>query len=165
MTTETQDTNQMPTVPVSGRTHQASAPARPIRVYIAARGEDQHMAKELRDDLNLAGIDCTARWIDLPLTNESHDEAEMDILDVRRADVLVLLKPAASHRKTTGGHHVETGIALAMGMPVALLGERENVFHHHDTITVLPFPKWDTDITELAMIIRGLAGSWLRGGE
>jgi hypothetical protein len=89
----------------------------------------------------------------------------------------VLLKPAASHRKTTGGHHVETGIALAMGMPVALLGERENVFHHHDTITVLPFPKWDTDITvlpfpkwdtditELAMIIRGLAGSWLRGGE
>jgi hypothetical protein len=68
-------------------------------------------------------------------------------------DVLLLLKPVASHRTTTGGHHVETGVALAMGMPVVLLGERENVFHHHDTVTVVPFPVWDTDI--IALHVRG----------
>jgi len=164
MTTSEHDTNQTPTVPVQGNTPPVAA-SRPIRVYIAARGEDQSMAKELREDLSQAGIDCTARWIDQSLANESHDEAEMDILDVRRADVLLLLKPVASHRTTTGGHHVETGVALAMGMPVVLLGERENVFHHHDTVTVVPFPVWDTDIIALAMTIRRVAAPWvpLRG--
>ncbi len=33
--------------------------------------------------LSLAGIGCTARWIDQSLTNESHDEAQQDIEDVR----------------------------------------------------------------------------------
>jgi nucleoside 2-deoxyribosyltransferase len=110
------------------------------RVYIAARGQDQAKARELREALVSYGIGSTARWIDQSLANESHDEAQQDIDDVRMADVLVVLKPKASHLHTTGGHHVETGLAMAYGIPVLLLGEVENVFHRHDTVTVCEFP-------------------------
>jgi len=126
-------------------------------VYIAARGKDQALASLVRDFLSLAGITSTAQWIDQPLTNESHAEAQQDIDDVRRAHVLVLLKPVASHRETTGGHHVETGIALERGMPVLLLGETENVFHQHESVTTLPFPESPRDFSSMAATVRALA--------
>jgi hypothetical protein len=127
-----------------------------VSVYIAARGEDQALAAQVRAQLSLAGVGCTARWIDQSLANESHAEAQMDIDDVRRADVLVLLKPKASHRHTTGGHHVETGIALERGMPVVLLGEVENVFHRHNDVSVLPFPESHRDVSAMVDVIKGL---------
>jgi len=146
-----------------GGTRPLASFSRPVRVYIASRGEDQAVSADIRAQLSLAGIESTAQWIDQSLTSESHDEAEMDILDVRRADVLVLVKPASSHRRTTGGHHVETGVALGMGMPVVLLGERENVFHHHQTVTVVPFPVSARDFFALAGTIKGLAWTATRG--
>ncbi len=111
-----------------------------VKVYIAARGEDQILAKLCRQSLEPYGIGCTARWIDQSLVNESHDEAQMDIDDVRDADALVLIKPRDSHRHTTGGHHVETGVALERGMPIVLLGEVENVFHQHASVAVMTWP-------------------------
>lgn len=114
-------------------------------VYIAARGEDQPLAAQVRARLSLMGIRTTARWIDQSLANESHAEAAMDIEDVRAAQILVLLKPRASHRQTTGGHHVETGIALERRMPILLLGDLENVFHHHDNVFRLPWPDSERD--------------------
>ncbi len=130
-----------------------------LRVYIAARGEDQALAAEIRARLSLAGIGCTARWIDQPLTNESHDEAQQDIDDVRLAHALIVLKPAASHRLTTGGHHVETGIALERGMPIVLLGDAENVFHRHRAVSVLPYPQSERDYGALYALLRGLERS------
>jgi hypothetical protein len=126
------------------------------RVYIAARGQDQALAGQVRDMLELAGIDSAAQWIDQSLANESHEEAEQDIDDVRRSHVLVLLKPAASHRETTGGHHVETGIALERGIPVLLLGEPENVFHKHNSVTIMPFPESPRAFKAVADTIRAL---------
>ena len=155
-----QGTHITPTEP---STRPLASFSRPLRVYIASRGEDQAVSADIRAHLSLAGIESTARWIDQSLTSESHDEAEMDILDVRRADVLVLVKPASSHRHTTGGHHVETGVALGMGMPVVLLGERENVFHHHDTVTVVPFPVSESDFAAVARTIKALACHALGG--
>lgn len=128
-----------------------------VTVYIAARAEDQSAAVECRRQLAVFGIGCSARWLDLSLVNESHSEAQMDIDDVRAADAFVLLKPAASHRVTTGGHHVETGIALERGMPILLLGVAENVFHRHDQVYVLPWPPaWE--------LIPGLLNAMLTSG-
>lgn len=123
------------------------------RIYIAARGQDQAKARDLRDALVSYGIGSTARWIDQSLANESHDEAQQDIDDVRMADVLVLLKPKESHLHTTGGHHVETGLAMAYGIPVLLLGEVENVFHRHDTVMVCDYP---TNPVELYLVAKAI---------
>lgn len=112
----------------------------PLTVYIAARGEDQALAALCRALLAPYGIGSTARWIDQSLVNESHDEAQMDLDDVRAADALVVIKPRSSHGKTTGGHHVETGVALERGIPIILLGEAENVFHQHRQVTVCGWP-------------------------
>lgn len=125
-----------------------------MSVYIAARGEDQALAATVRDHLELAGFEVTARWIDQSLSNESHDEAQQDIDDVRRALVLVLLKPASAHRQTTGGHHVETGIALEREMPILLLGDIENVFHRHESVRVMPLPTSPRDYKSVAEVIR-----------
>ena len=115
----------------------------PLKVYIAARGEDQALAALCRDLLSHFGIECTSRWIGQSLVNETHDEAQMDLDDVRRADALVVIKPMTSHRQTTGGHHVETGIALERGMPIILLGQPENVFHQHTQVSVMLWPVQD----------------------
>jgi hypothetical protein len=157
MTTVENATTQTTSVPVPVSTRTPQPRAGVVRVYIAARGEDQALAAEVRAHLSLAGIGCTARWIDQSLTNESHDEAQQDIEDVRAAHVLVLLKPIDSHRRTTGGHHVETGIALERGLPVVLLGEIENVFHHHDQVTALAFPRSTRDFVTVATTILALA--------
>lgn len=131
-----------------------------IKVYIAARGQDQHLASEVRAQLARQAVGCTSRWIDQNLANESHDEAQLDIDDVRAADALIVIKPKDSHRETTGGHHVETGIALERGIPVLLLGERENVFHHHAGVRVFPWPvaSWSAlaDEVTIAALQRGL---------
>jgi len=111
-----------------------------IKVYIAARSQEQILAAFCRQQLDLHGIGCTSRWIDEPLVNESHDEAQMDLDDVRAADALVLIKPKDTHHETTGGHHVETGVALERGLPIVLLGDRENVFHRHGSVTTLAWP-------------------------
>ena len=129
-----------------------------IKVYIAARGQDQHLANVCRQELAPHGIASTSQWIDEDLAQESHGEAQMDIDDVRAADALIVIKPKDSHRETTGGHHVETGIALERGMSILLLGERENVFHHHARVQIIPWPivSWATladDIT-IAVLAR-----------
>jgi hypothetical protein len=134
-----------------------------ITVYIAARGEDQILAKLCRINLAQYGVGSTARWIDQALVNESHDEAQMDIDDVRAADALVLIKPVESHRRTTGGHHVETGVALERGMPIVLLGQPENVFHRHQHVRVVAWPveSWEALADEVSVAVNARRGTTL----
>jgi hypothetical protein len=126
-----------------------------LKVYIAARGQDQHLASLCRAELAPHGVACTSQWIDKDLAFESHDEAQLDIDDVRAADALIVIKPKDSHRETTGGHHVETGIALERGIPILLLGERENVFHHHDGVRIIPWPvaSWSVLADEVTIAV------------
>jgi hypothetical protein len=83
----------------------------------------------------------------------------MDLEDVRAADALVVIKPTTSHRDSTGGHHVETGIALERGLPIILLGEAENVFHQHERVHVLSWPvdTW-AHVAELLHAVVGTTG-------
>lgn len=61
--------------------------------------------------------------------------AREDLQDVGGADILVSFTAAAvlpvteQHRGKSGGRHIETGYALALGKKVILVGEPENVFH------------------------------------
>jgi nucleoside 2-deoxyribosyltransferase len=118
-----------------------------MKVYIAARIEDREQAEGIKKELEGHGVEVTAAWIriegELKLEEipdekvreeERQKRLQMDLDQVKDADALVLYKPLSAHRNTTGGHHVETGYALAFGKPVFLIGTRENIFHWHPLV-------------------------------
>lgn len=54
--------------------------------------------------------------------------AQDDFEDVSAADLLVAFTEEPRSGNSRGGRHVELGIALGQGKPVAVVGPRENVF-------------------------------------
>lgn len=110
--------------------------------YVASRYQDKAEARRVRDMLlaKAPGSTCTARWIDgeneCMTTPEKTEWACLDRNDVLLADVLVLVNPTFAHRTGTGGRHVETGVAVATGKPILLLGENENIFHRLPQVQV-----------------------------
>src|SRR4051812_38284363 len=107
-----------------------------MELYIASK--DQNKAALLMAELTSDGHKITARWITLDtkfatgIENYSDDElrslAEMDEKDVRAATGGLVLIAEPEGILVKGGKHVETGIAIALGRPVFVVGRRENVF-------------------------------------
>ncbi len=103
-----------------------------MQVYIAAPFVEKEYAKTVREKLRKAGIGVTSRWLDFP--GDSLDpiiltvEAANDFDDVFDADALVLLN-LQKRGEETSGKAVETGLALACGKPVYMIGGWSNVFH------------------------------------
>lgn len=115
-----------------------------ILVYLAARFPTIAEARKIRDQLVEAGIEVTSRWLEEEPSGEAQlsgtDRAMlafMDLYDVRRAHALVLYNPTDKLKVGGGGCHVETGMALAFGMPVFVLGERSNIFHYLPSAVVV----------------------------
>ena len=113
-----------------------------MKFFIASHNRDY--ARLLKVELERLGHECTSRWITsdskFGSSDYSDDErirlALMDEEDVRRGiDGLILLAEMPGHF-VPGGKHVETGIALALGHRVYVVGRRENVFHWHPQVTV-----------------------------
>lgn len=104
------------------------------KVYIAAPYEFRERAQTIMRVLGVRGLEVTSTWL-----RETHvvgaDAAMVDLDDVRRADVMLLLNPEGWERQGTGGRHAELGAALALEMSVVLVGERSNVFHYHPRVT------------------------------
>jgi nucleoside 2-deoxyribosyltransferase len=88
--------------------------------------------------LELADHEIVSRWVNMPFNpTESHtvDErkaiAKMDADDVAACDCLILLSGPA---KYSGGKFVESGIALALGKRVVVVGARENMLLWHPAV-------------------------------
>jgi nucleoside 2-deoxyribosyltransferase len=118
-------------------------PYEPLTAYIAAPFEERETALELKANLEAMGVKITSTWLTpadgndknmARLQNRFHDcrcRAVKDLRDIDAGDYFILIKPKKMHRvPTTGGHHVETGYAIAKGKPVIVYGDRENVFHY-----------------------------------
>lgn len=115
-----------------------------MKLYIAAHS--QTAAKSLKERIEEMGHVCTARWITTDekfpqgLSAYSCDEKRelvvVDEHDVREAvDGLVLIAEPPG-QLVPGGKHVETGMALAYGYSVFVIGRRENLFHWHPNVKV-----------------------------
>ena len=110
-------------------------------LYVAA--QDRDYAAEVAVRLAKAGHIITSRWVwttgdmrtkMLPIA-ERRRLAVMDEEDVKRAvDGLVLLSDPRG--LCPGGKHVETGMALALGRSVYVVGQEENLFHWHPLVRV-----------------------------
>lgn len=102
--------------------------------YLAARWEDRETAKRIRSVICAAlGWKCSSRWLeDEPEAKNDAEKAlwaRLDLDDIDKSDMLILLNPEKNHRSGTGGRHVEFGYAYANGKELTLIGGRENIFH------------------------------------
>jgi nucleoside 2-deoxyribosyltransferase len=111
-----------------------------MKVYLAApyswKDQMNVFAKELREH----GIVVTSRWLEEPHSEQAGQTVELnnewrrfyarqDVEDVRAADLLVFFTDPTK-RIVRGGRHVEFGIAIEREMPIYVLGDQENIFHH-----------------------------------
>jgi nucleoside 2-deoxyribosyltransferase len=113
-----------------------------MKVYIAAPWTHKADAARTAAMLEAAGHEVTKRWWEhreVPgyLTDdhandgELREQAEEDVQGVCDADVFVLLNYAKSEGKA-----VETGVAIACGIPIIVVGRRSNLFHYLSVVVV-----------------------------
>lgn len=107
-----------------------------MKIYIAAPYPIRDHAIDVMHDLESQGHVITSRWLKAP--DELTDEhARKDLDDVREADMLLALNPPGWEDKGTGGRHVELGYAIALSIPVMLVGARTNIFHYLKEVRVI----------------------------
>lgn len=112
-------------------------------IYIAGPYGARDQLRVYRDELRASGARVTSSWLDedheitagtqgaaTALSDEAVlEHASLDLREIECADVLILFTAAYVGCEGGGGRHVETGYAIAHGVPVIVVGEPENVFH------------------------------------
>lgn len=108
-----------------------------MRIYTAASWAHREEVRKAKRELEEAGFFVGARWV------SGHDNfilphyvyADEDLNDVQYADIVLVFTAMPS---TTGGLHVETGFALALGKTIVIIGERTNLFHYMPQVQCYP---------------------------
>lgn len=138
-----------------------------MKIYLAAPYAARDRIKRYSDELTRIGYTVTSSWLD-----ESHPigdgttgaatglddgqvalQASTDLADIDKADLLVLFTSDTARvgifSAISGGRHIETGYAIAKGLPVLVVGEPENIFHRLGrAVTVVS--DWHEAVLELA---------------
>lgn len=122
-----------------------------MKIYIAARYQRREEMLLVAKALDRLGHTVVSRWIN-GHTSSPAKNAQEDLDDIRRADAMILFSDREP--TTSGGCHVETGVALAIGKPLAIVGPRENIFHHLPQIHV------SMDLEEAVESLRIRPGSY-----
>ncbi len=106
-----------------------------MKYYLAAPYNRRDEARRVRAALAEKGYVCTARWIDNHLPSESdadnamrRHEARQDLADIVDSHLVIVLNDR-NYPSTSGGLHLEMGYALALRLPVLLIGEPTSIFH------------------------------------
>lgn len=114
-----------------------------MKVYLAGQWDRRADFPAIAAKIEAAGHTITERWWDHEDTpqskypsNEDDDfltaRAIDDFIGVVKADTLVLMQTGKSEGKA-----VETGIAIAGGKPVILVGTRHNLFHYLPNVHIV----------------------------
>lgn len=112
-----------------------------MRIYLAARYSRINELNGYADKLRELGHVITSRWLDgdhqiddKGLSCEADRPtrerfALEDIADLSDAELVITFTETPRSSNSRGGRHVEFGYALGLGIVVAVVGPRENVFH------------------------------------
>lgn len=110
------------------------------KMYVAASFDSVQLVRDLRDRLTDV-VEVTSSWCEeRPLLPNDYREqpqearfrANEDLLDIERSSIVAILTDVPS---TTGGFHVELGLALAdKTKRVIVVGARLNVFHYMNRV-------------------------------
>jgi nucleoside 2-deoxyribosyltransferase len=105
------------------------------KVYIAARFSRRQEMAAKADILKHCGFEITSRWVyggEDGLTREQI--AMLDLTDVDRADIVLSFTEPMGTAVRGGGRHTEFGYGLAKNKRLVIIGDREQVFHHHSAV-------------------------------
>lgn len=136
-----------------------------MKVYLAAPYAARDTVRSYAAELTRIGFTVTSSWL-----NETHEinagtigaateldddavaqHAHQNLLDIDKAGLLVSITAATlSVDGGSGGRHVETGYAIAQGLPVIVVGEPENVFHRLGRAACTVVPDWHEAVIELS---------------
>ncbi len=138
--------------PARKKSHQRAGQLATAGVYLASRFARRDEMREVARDLDAAGFLVTSRWLESPVALSGKDLgpsgpagqlAAMDLEDLRRSDLCIAFTEAAEQaQRGRGGRHTELGIAIGLGLEVAIVGPREHVFHA--LAAVQQYPDWPT---------------------
>lgn len=147
-----------------------------MRIYLAAPYAARAQVRQYAAELERIGFTVTSTWLE-----ETHEissgtigaatavsdaeiamHAAADLGDIDRSDLVVLLTEGAADlvggNGTSGGRHVETGYAIALGKPVVVVGEPENVFHRLGRACTV-VPTWHEAVIALSARLVQLTAS------
>ena len=124
-----------------------------MNIYLASPYKSLEIVEARAEQLRALGHIVTSRWhtrpkVDYDPTQTPKDweaEADADLIDIARANMLVLCLEVPS-LKGHGGKDFEAGYAYAAGIWVVTVGPRQNVFHFLEDIT--NYPSWDQFLEE-----------------
>jgi nucleoside 2-deoxyribosyltransferase len=133
-----------------------------MNVYLAAPYAVRDVVRGLAAELTRVGFTVTSTWLEekheitdgtqkaaADLSDEQvATHARQDFQDIDRSNLFVLFTAAACGAEGGGGRHVETGYALAQGVPVIVIGEPENVFHRLGAKRVTLVANWHEAVLE-----------------
>lgn len=134
-----------------------------MKVYLAARWEQGPVMRMWRTLLAAQDVACTSHWLDVQASwlravegdDIMRENALLDFDDIAACDVLICYSPRSGFGQGRGGRHSELGVALGMGKPVVLVGERENIFHWHPSVVAMP----DGNFNELLKVLQSCHGT------
>jgi len=107
-----------------------------MKIYFAARFDHNATMRAYKYFLQIYApeIEVTSRWIESHHNVGEYVACLEDVEDIKNADALLFFSEQATEYMR-GGRHVEYGMALALGKTIWVIGEKENVFHYHPSIT------------------------------
>jgi hypothetical protein len=113
-----------------------------IIAYFAGSFNRKPELLEYLEQFEADGNHCTSRWLKgehevdfqedrskLNYGGYGFEFAQEDVDDITRCELVVFFSSANHESKGRGGRHTEFGIALALGRPLVIIGERECAFH------------------------------------
>lgn len=142
-----------------------------MRAYVAGPYPAKENLKARAKDLEIIGFDVRARWLDEPgvagpALQVPEDErflwASRDLEDIATSDALVMFTPMTVglpdcvYEARTGGRHIETGYALALGKEIVVVGCAENIFHVWPNVKVVS--DWRDAMIHLNELLRSQRG-------
>ena len=106
-----------------------------MKLYIAGKWEDRSRVSDIIRILRGIGFEITCDWTDHKYSDEAYPQQYcMDDLEgVKNADLYLGIFVADYHYR---GALVEMGIALGVGIPVWLFGDKQDdcIFSHHPSV-------------------------------
>lgn len=130
------------------------------RVYFASRFDHRDLLRLYQIDLRSIDFEDGTRWIHKeqaggPLEGD-REVVEANLEDVAACDVFIAFTEPISTGRTSGGRHVEFGVALALGKFCLVVGPRENDFywpHYNADHRIIHVNDWEHALMVLAALV------------
>jgi nucleoside 2-deoxyribosyltransferase len=112
-----------------------------MKIYLCAKFSEQDLMRAWKSILEDYDYIVTSRWIyaeeaDLAIAGKTN--AEMDLEDINKADVVISKTLNRGDMFTGGGRHIEFGYAYAKGKHLINVGGYESVFHKLPQVITVP---------------------------